>query len=336
MLTLDTFDYYLDPSRIAQQPATPKESAKLMLVKRDSGEISHHHIADLPDILPQPSVIVRNNTKVIHARLFVTRETGGAIEILLVRPTSEPLQWICMIKKLKKLREGEILTLSTGSRIQLVSKRDALPVIVFLDVDDVDAEIDAAGEMPLPPYIAPNADFYSDYQTSYAKHRGAVAAPTAGLHLTESLCQEIETRDIRIDEITLHVGLGTFKPISDLDTHTMHEEWIDVSAETAARLTQAQASQTPVIAIGTTVARSLETCFDGHYQSYTDFSSIFIKPGDTIRSFNGLLTNFHLPKSTLLLLVSAFSGIELMQTAYQAAIDHDYRFYSFGDAMLIL
>ncbi len=338
-MRVSDFDFHLPPENIALRPAIPRESAKLLQVGQ---VISDHTVAELPYLLKPSDVLVFNDTRVIPAAL-----TGQRIGRLGTTPKIEALlhmrldgaRWKAFVKPAKKLETGD--TAQFGELKAIVEhKGDAGEVTLQFAV--ANAELDAAlmqwGRVPLPPYIegkrAQDAQDRVDYQTSYAKHDGAVAAPTAGLHFTSDLMKMLQAIGIQQEYVTLHVGAGTFLPVKvdDTDDHKMHHEWGSISVETSARLKAAKAEGRRIIPVGTTSLRLLEASGLEPFSGSTD---IFITPGYRFRAVDGLITNFHLPKSTLFMLVSAFAGTERMQTAYAHAIAQNYRFYSYGDASLL-
>ncbi len=335
MKTAD-FDYILPPDRIAQTPAEPRDHSRLLVMDRVTGALSHRHFFELGDSLRPGDLLVVNESKVFKARL---RADAG--EIFLLR--ADGLHWIALARPGRKLTPGKIMLFSDGTSCRVVEKRgDGAVVIDFgKSAEEVLAWTDKTGEVPLPPYITPpqlplrkgEASLTSeDYQTVYAKTTGSVAAPTAGLHFTPGLIKRLKEKGIRFATVTIHVGLGTFRPIKTetLEEHQMHEEWIDVPDETVRAIEETKRNGGRVIAVGTTSVRSLES---GVRHGFTN---IFITPGYAFKIVDGMITNFHLPKSTLLVLVSAFAGHEHVLHAYSEAIREGYRFYSFGDAMLIV
>jgi S-adenosylmethionine:tRNA ribosyltransferase-isomerase len=334
-------DYHLPEDRIAQVPADRRENSRLMVLDRRSATIEHATFADIARLLPPRALLVANDSRVIPARLRGhKRGSGGAVEALVLgAPRGRTA--LAMTKVAKPLHEGQIVDFDGG-----VSARVAAPPehgrVLFdfepLEVADVLARI---GEIPLPPYIertdGPTADDLVRYQTVYAKHPGSVAAPTAGLHFTEKLLEELAGAGHEFAKVTLHVGPGTFTPVrGTLETHGMEEESFTISAETAARIAAAKAAATPVVAVGTTTVRALESAAaGGTVRAGSSASSLFIKPGHRFAVVDCLVTNFHLPGSTLLALVMALAGRDLIRRAYEEAVRGGYRFYSYGDAMLI-
>ncbi len=332
------FDYTLPPDRIAQKPMEPREAGKLLVLDRTTGNRKDKTVGDLPDLLKAGDLLVFNDSKVFKARLKAevsskySRDVGLKVEIFLLRPDGE--LWMAMAKPGKKLHTGTRLIFQDGSKATVVGKRD--DGTVDLDFNMAHGRVfglaDSYGEVPVPPYVEPTAENTSQYQTIYAKHVGSVAAPTAGFHFTEDLIRRCEMRDVRCVFVTLHVGVGTFRPIKSdtLEEHVMHEEWAEVPKETLEAIAETKKNGGRVIVVGTTAMRALESGVE------SGFTKLFITPGYEFKIADGLITNFHLPKSTLLVLVSSFAGREHVLAAYKHAIDRGYRFYSFGDAMLIV
>ncbi len=334
------FDYHLPEDRISQAPLTDRTSAKLLRVDRETGSLEDLHIRDLPEQLKSGDLLVFNDSKVFRARLIAERANGTQpFEVFLLRP--EGSDWLALIKKSKRLKIGETIVLPENTTAEIIAKED--DGVIRLRFHKTAAEIfelcDRTGEVPTPPYVSAPLKDLKDYQTVYAKHLGSVAAPTAGFHFTETLLNTLKARGINIAYITLHVGLGTFRPMKDgnLNQHIMHSEWVSVSQETTQLIEATKKNGGRVIAVGTTSTRSLESAAkDGTLKPFEGMTNLFIQPGYTFRVIDGLITNFHLPKSTLLVLVSALANREVILNAYAHAIAHHYRFYSFGDAMLII
>ncbi len=346
-MKLSDFDYPLPPEFIAQHSIEPRDAARLLVVDRATGRISHRVFRDLPELLRPDDVLVLNNTRVIPARLRARKATGGAVEVLLLRPAGEPPDppprpevWEVLLRPGRRVRTGtrlhfapeligEVITPGTeGVRlVRFESDRSVLDIVRQI------------GEMPVPPYVHEPLRRPEDYQTVYATADGAVAAPTAGLHFTPPLLEEIRRRGIRVVSLTMHIGLGTFRPVTaqDVTRHRMDAEWYEVGPEAAAVFTAAR-GRGRVVAVGTSAVRTVETVGgdDGAVRPGSGWSEVFIYPGYRFKVTNALVTNFHLPKTTLLMLVCAFAGRDLILRAYQEAIAERYRFYSFGDAMLIL
>lgn len=339
-LTTRDFDYHLPADRIAQTPAAPRESAKLMVVNRSQKTLTHKHVSDLPDYFTSGDVVVVNNTKVFHARLKGTTNENKRVELFLVRPQGSN-QWMAIGKPGKKLLPGTTVSVADDFVATIAQKHDdgTLTVSFGLPDDEVIARANTYGEIPVPPYIK-TLPKDSDYQTSYAKITGSVAAPTAGFHMTEAIRKQLKEKGVTIVEVTLHVGLGTFMPIKtdDIEAHHMHGEWVNVTSQAADTINKVKSERRRVIAVGTTSARTLEgvaALHNGTLQPYTGDVNLFITPGFHFNVIDALLTNFHLPKSTLIVLVSALVGREFILNAYNEAVREHYRFYSFGDAMLI-
>lgn len=338
----ELFDYELPADRIAQKSVEPRESAKLLVLDRTSGSLSDHQVSELPALLKAGDLLIFNDSKVFKARLKGRTDDGKDMEIFLLRP--EGNRWIVLAKPGRDLGWETAVHFMGGAQAMLKQRRaDGTYEFDFgTSPEEVFALADRIGEVPVPPYVEPNPENTAGYQTIYAKHVGSVAAPTAGFHFTNEIFQELETKGIKQAYVTLHVGLGTFRPMKSetLDEHVMHSEWADVPEATQKAIAATKTNGGRVIVVGTTALRALEAWAsensnsDGQ-SSWSGFTEIFIKPGFEFKVADGLITNFHLPKSTLLVLVSAFAGREKVLSAYQHAIDKDYRFYSFGDAMLI-
>ncbi len=320
----------------------------MLVVDRAAGQWRDCMFCDLPGLLGDGDVLVLNETRVIPARLAGTREaTGGKVELLLIEPMDSPGTWLSWMRAGGKLRPGEWIEIAPGElRAQVIERRgEAGDVVVFEPADGLEAAIERHGRMPVPPYIARDGDEMADvdrerYQTVYAKQPGAVAAPTAGLHFTEAVFEAIRQRNVDIQRLVLHVGPGTFRPVKedDIERHAMHPERYSIPAATADAVNRARRDERRVVAVGTTVTRALEASAAGTSRVAEGESStdIFIHPGFDFQMVDALLTNFHLPKSTLLMLVSALATRELILAAYEHAVKEEYRFYSYGDAMLII
>jgi S-adenosylmethionine:tRNA ribosyltransferase-isomerase len=340
------FDYDLPEERIALRPASPRDCAR-MLVVREDGTLAHASVRDLPEFLRKDDMLVVNDSKVIparlHARKIVPGGNGPAIELLLHRRTA-PDRFLALARSARKLQPGDRLHIDEGFAAQVCAKNGGDVEIVFaLAGAALDAAIAQAGEMPLPPYIArrraADARDVADYQTIFAAHEGSSAAPTAGLHFTPELLARLADAGIAREQVTLHVGPGTFLPVNESDTsaHRMHSEWIHIGAETADRINAARRAGGRIAAVGTTALRTLESATDtrGVVRAYDGETALFITPGYRFKAVDVLLTNFHLPRSTLFMLVCAFAGMETMKRAYAQAIALNYRFYSYGDACLL-
>lgn len=342
-MKLTDFDYDLPPDRIAQEPLQHRDASRLMVIDRSTRKFHHTHFSKIGDYLPNPALLVLNDTKVIPARLVGNKsETGGRIELLLVQEKKKDI-WEVLAKPRRSLRVGTQLEFGNGVlKAKVIEKPDDGNCIVHFTYDGIFFEILAeVGMMPLPPYIrrSPNAEDKVRYQSVYASSEGAIAAPTAGLHFTQELLKELRGNGVETAMLTLHVGIGTFQPVKveNVKTHKMHAEYIHLAETEANQIRNAREAGSKIVAIGTTVVRALETAgADRKIRPYQGYSELFIYPGYQFKIVDALLTNFHLPKSTLLMLVSAFADTKLIQKAYQEALQHNYRFYSYGDAMLIL
>jgi S-adenosylmethionine:tRNA ribosyltransferase-isomerase len=334
------FDYNLPEYLIAQAPIRPRDHSRLLVLNRHTGEIQHQHFFDLPKFLKPGDVLVFNESKVFKARL-IGRVNDREIEIFLLR--GNEAMWSALARPVKKISPDDLIKFSHGLTARVIKKRDnGIIEIEFNKIGnelmDVIAKI---GQVPTPPYIKTPPKHLEDYQTIYAKRTGSVAAPTAGFHFTPELLQKIKKQGVNLEFITLHVGIGTFRPIQsdEIEDHEMHEEFVEIDSPTAERINQAKAEGRRIIAVGTTTVRALEGVAannQGKLKSFASDVNLFIKPGFDFQIIDGLITNFHLPKSTLLVLVSALAGRENIKQAYQEAIDQKYRFYSFGDAMMII
>ncbi len=336
------FNFDLPQELIAQEPCDPRDAARLLCLGRADGAMSHRIFRDLPDILTSGDLLVVNNSKVLPARLMGRKEGGGAVcELLLLRQVRGDV-WECLARPGKRLHTGTRIEFGDGTLTAVI--RATLDdgnkyAEFFYDTATLYEKLDAFGKMPLPPYIQKQLEDQSQYQTVYARELGSAAAPTAGLHFTPELMRKLCARGVGFAEVTLHVGLGTFRPVKEdniLD-HKMHSEWYSVSEETAARVRETKASGGRVIAVGTTSCRTLEAIAAkyGEVRACSGDTDIFIYPGYQFRAIDGLITNFHLPESTLIMLVSAFCGYENTMRAYKEAVAQRYRFFSFGDAMYI-
>ena len=344
--SLAAYDYTLPPECIAQNPVVPRDSARLLVVDSDP-RYAHQQVHNLPDLLKPGDLLVLNDTRVIPARLYGRKPGGAAVEILLLEEHA-PLQWLALVKPGKRLKPGAQIHFGTQ-----LDQPDLIATVLTSDPStggrilefaapssqSLEELIEQLGHVPLPPYITHSQAQPEQYQTIYAKRLGAVAAPTAGLHFTPSLFKRLSAKGIDWASLTLHVGVGTFRPVetANIIHHTMHGEWIDIPLDTVVKIRQTQNQGNRVIAVGTTVTRALEgAAQSGSLQPYQGKTDLFIYPGYQWRVIDGLITNFHLPGSSLLMLVSALVGRRRLMDLYQVAIAHNYRFYSFGDAMLIL
>ena len=338
-MKLSDFMYDLPEERIAQTPVEPRDHSRLMVLHRDSGEIEHRHFYDIVEYLNPGDCLVINETKVIPARLYGERPTGGACELLLLKQLG-PKRWETLVRPGKKLRPGAEVIFGDGRLVgRIADTTDAGGRIVEFECEgSFEATLDALGEMPLPPYIHEKLQDRDRYQTVYAKQEGSAAAPTAGLHFTPELLEKIRAKGVDIVPVLLHVGLGTFRPVKaeDIEEHQMHSEYFEVTEEAAARINAARERGGRVVAVGTTSVRTLESAArDGRLLATRGDTSIFIKPGYQFQMVDALITNFHLPGSTLIMLVSALYDRERILEAYKIAVEDKYRFFSFGDAMLI-
>jgi S-adenosylmethionine:tRNA ribosyltransferase-isomerase len=332
------FNYELPPGLIAQHPADPRDSSRLMLMNRTTGVIEHHRFSDLPELLQPDDLLVMNNTRVIPARLKGTKhDSGGKVEVLLLKKLA-PAEWEALVGG-KGLRPGRRIDLTDNLEAEIVEdlgsgrRRIAFNRAIYDDLE-------ALGEMPLPPYITEPLRSNQEYQTIYARQPGSAAAPTAGLHFTQQLMDRLRQRGFPVAFVQLHVGLDTFAPVKEEDPrlHAIHSEWCHISKDTAEQVNAVRRSGGRVIAVGTTTVRTLETAArqgKGKARAFSGPTDLYILPGYHFKLVDAMLTNFHLPNSTLLMMVSAFAGRERILSAYQLAVEEGYRFYSFGDAMLI-
>ena len=338
-MKLSDFVYELPEARIAQTPVEPRDHSRLMVVHRDTHEIEHRHFYDIIDYLNPGDCLVINETKVIPARLYGERPTGGAVEVLLLKQVG-PKRWETLVRPGRKLKPGAEVIFGDGRLRGRVLETTAAGgrIVEFECEGTFEAALDALGEMPLPPYIHEKLQDRDRYQTVYAKQDGSAAAPTAGLHFTPELLQRIREKGIDIVPVLLHVGLGTFRPVKveNIEDHEMHTEYFEVPEEAARRINAARERGGRIVAVGTTSVRTLESAAkDGRVQAMRGDTNIFIKPGYRYQMVDALITNFHLPGSTLVMLVSAFYDRERVLDAYRLAVQEEYRFFSFGDAMLI-
>ncbi|MBR1821942.1 MAG: tRNA preQ1(34) S-adenosylmethionine ribosyltransferase-isomerase QueA [Clostridia bacterium] len=338
-MKLSDFMYDLPEERIAQTPVEPRDHSRLMVLHRDTGEIEHRRFFDIIDYLNPGDCLVINETRVIPARLYGERPTGGACEVLLLKQLG-PKRWETLVRPGKKLKPGAEVIFGDGRlKCRVLETTDAGGRVVEFECEgSFEAALDALGEMPLPPYIHEKLADRDRYQTVYARQDGSAAAPTAGLHFTPDLLARIRAKGIDIVPVLLHVGLGTFRPVKaeNIEEHEMHSEYFEVTEEAAARVNAAHARGNRVVAVGTTSVRTLESAAeDGKLVAKRGDTSIFIKPGYQWQLVDALITNFHLPGSTLIMLVSALYDREHILAAYEEAVRDEYRFFSFGDAMLI-
>ncbi len=340
---MKTSDFYYDLPKelIAQTPLEPRDSSRLLVLGRENGEIEHKHFYDIIDYLNPGDLLVCNDSRVLPARIFgIKDETGARVEFLLLKQISGN-RWEPLCKPGKKARAGSSFTVGDGLlRATVAEVKDDGNRIVDFDCDEsFFAVLDKIGQMPLPPYITEELKNKERYQTVYSHELGSAAAPTAGLHFTDELMDRIREKGINIAYVTLHVGLGTFRPVKvdDVTNHKMHSEHYEISAETARLINETRKNRKRVIAVGTTSCRTLESVASlyGEIRACEGFTDIFIYPGYKFKVLDGLITNFHLPESTLIMLVSAFAGYDNIMNAYKTAVDEKYRFFSFGDAMFI-
>lgn len=333
------FDFNLPEELIAQHPLKDRDHSRLMVLNRNDKTIEHKHFYDIIDYFNKGDILVLNNSKVIPARLYgIKEETHAKIEILLLKELDRKDVWEVLVKPFRRVKEGTIVKFSDELLLKVLKLKGAGICEVKLIYDGILIEIlEKLGTMPLPPYIKERLKEQNRYQTIYAKDLGSAAAPTAGFHFTKELLAKIRKKGVEILEITLHVGLGTFRPVSvdDVLDHHMHFETYYITEEVAERLNKAKNQHKKIFAVGTTTVRTLESNFDGKFHSGVYETDIFIYPGYKFMTIDHLITNFHLPKSTLLMLVSAFYSKEEILRAYEVAIKNRYRFFSFGDSMLI-
>jgi S-adenosylmethionine--tRNA ribosyltransferase-isomerase len=341
-MKLNEFDFDLPEELIAQTPLEKRDTSKLMIMHRDSGKVEHRQFFDIIEYLNPGDILVRNNTKVIPARLFGTKkDTDGHVEVLLLKELQNDT-WECLVGNARIVKLNTIISFGDDSlQAQCIEIKDEGIRVFKMIYTGIFYEIlDTLGTMPLPPYIKEKLADQDRYQTVYAKVEGSAAAPTAGLHFTNEVIKKIENKGITIVDVTLHVGLGTFRPVKveDVTDHHMHSEFYMISEESAQILNKAKANNQRIISVGTTSTRVLESNMKkyGTFTATNENTDIFIYPGYTYEAIDGLITNFHLPKSTLLMLISAFSSKEYILNAYQEAIAHKYRFFSFGDSMFII
>lgn len=338
-MQLSDFNYQLPPELIAHQPLEQRTASRMLVMDRNNGQLADRHFSDLPDLINPEDLLVFNNTRVIPARLYGNKETGGKVEILVERIT-DTHEVLAHVRASKSPKTGTRLLLENLITAEILGRTNDLFRLKFLAETSALELLEAHGHIPLPPYIErPDQD--SDrqrYQTVYARHPGAVAAPTAGLHFDDALLQQLRDKGVNFSEVTLHVGAGTFQPVrnNDLSKHIMHAEVAVVSAETCQAVAECRERGGRVIAVGTTSVRSLESAAaDGTLRPFNSDTRLFIKPGYRFNAVDAMITNFHLPESTLLMLVSAFAGYQPIRDAYQHAIDSRYRFFSYGDSMFL-
>lgn len=334
----DDFNFYLPDELIAQTPLSKRDSSKLLVVNKESGKLTHRNFSDILNYFNNGDVLVLNDTKVIPARLFGKKsQTLANIEVLLLK-NLEGNNWEALVKPARRIKVGDEVVFSKELKAICI-KEELEGIRVFeLKYEGILMEVlERLGEMPLPPYITEKLSEQDRYQTVYAKNSGSAAAPTAGLHFTNELLKQLEEKGVEVIKVTLHVGLGTFRPVSvdNVESHQMHFESYYLSAETTEKLNNAILNKKQITAVGTTVIRTLESNFNGKFNSGSFETNIFIYPGYQFKVVDQLITNFHLPKSTLIMLVSAFSSREIIMNAYKQAVNSKYRFFSFGDAMFL-
>lgn len=352
MFTIDDYDYTLPASLIAQVPTGDRDDSRLLHLNRKEKNLTHREFSDIVDQLMPSDVLVVNNTRVVPGRLHGHKETGGKAELLILNygePDAAEHEdgrrvYRCLIKASKRAAAGTRIRFEQGMAAEVLSFADGIYTVAFSAANDFDQMLHRIGRMPLPPYIKRDADDSDEadrtrYQTVYAQKKGAIAAPTAGLHFTDGILEQLHSKKISVEAITLHVGYGTFVPVrvNDIRDHRMHEEWFSISEATARIVNQAKAEGRRVVAVGTTTVRTLEYAAqsEGHVHPGSGRCDLFIYPGYTFKIIDAMITNFHLPRSTLLMLVSAFAGRETMLRTYAEAVKKKYRFFSYGDAMLI-
>ncbi len=343
---LEDFDYQLDESKIALYPANPRDASNLMVLKASEKKIIHDKFIHIDKYLPEKSLLVLNNTKVIAAKIETIRERDGKkFTILFLSPINKgATEWKILTYPMKKLKEGDILlTLKRKTKITFKGKKEDEGIVSIGSEENPYEIFEKEGKMPLPPYIKrePNQRDKEKYQTIFASIKGSSAAPTAGLHFTKRVFNKLSRKNIQKTFITLHIGRGTFAPVreKEIEKHPIHKEWFSISEKTAEKLNLQKNKNLPICAVGTTSLRAIETAFDkksGKFIPQSGETNLYIYPPKKVHSCNYLLTNFHLPKSTLLMLVCAFGGYDFIMEAYREALKKDYRFYSYGDAMLII
>ena len=346
-MLVSEFDYELPEELIAQMPADKRENSRMLVLNRENQTIEHKHFYDIVDLLDENTLLVLNNTKVLPARLYGTKETGAKIEVFLLESKSGK-EWSCLIKPSKRVKPDTIIKISDELQVRAIKRleEDGEWLVEMIYDGDLFEILHKVGNIPLPPYIErkiqneelKNFDM-ERYQTVYAKDEGSVAAPTAGLHFTKEILEKLKAKGVEIAYVTLNVGLGTFRPVKceNITDHKMHSETFEITQETADIINRAKASGKKITAVGTTTVRTLETAFQkyGKIQACHDHSELFIYPPYEFKVIDRLITNFHLPKSTLLMLVSALAGKDFIFKAYKEAVQNRYRFFSYGDCMFI-
>ncbi len=337
-MEIEVFDYELPKELIAQEPLKERDKARLLVLYKDSGKIEHKYFYELPDYLESGDLIILNDTKVIKAKIIITLDTGGKVEALFLKGEKNLIE--IKAKKAKKLKEGKEIFFKDGTK-GVIKKvlEEGKRLVEIPEIEDYISFIEKVGEVPLPPYIKNKNINEEDYQTIFGKYLGSIAAPTAGLHFTENLLLELKEKGVKIEYVTLHVSTPTFEPlkVKKLDDVKLGEEWIEVSEKVLNDIKETKKNKKRVVAVGTTVVRTLETVARIEViKEYKGTTDLFIKPPFEFKFVDALITNFHLPKTSLLVLVCAFGGIENVLNAYKIAVKERYRFYSFGDAMLII
>lgn len=339
-MNISDFDYFLPEKQIAQVPADPRDSSRMMVLSPKTQTIEHRHFYQLDEYLTDGDVLIFNDTRVIPARLIGVRQpTGGKVEVFLLRQLERD-RWEVLVKPGKKMRVGSVIAFGHELSCEVLAHTDFGGRIVKFSYEGIFEEIlDRLGTMPLPPYIHETLEDPERYQTIYSREKGSAAAPTAGLHFTESLMDRLRKKGVHLGFVTLHVGLGTFRPVQvdEIEDHVMHSEFYSIPTETADLIRMAKQEGRRVVAVGTTSIRTLESAAVDHgmIEAKQGWTNIFIYPGYQFKIVDAVITNFHLPKSTLIMLVSAFAGREFTLQAYRTAVEENYRFFSFGDAMLI-
>lgn len=339
-MNISDFDYFLPEKQIAQVPADPRDSSRMMVLSPKTQTIEHRHFYQLDEYLTDGDVLIFNDTRVIPARLIGVRQpTGGKAEVFLLRQLERD-RWEVLVKPGKKMRVGSVIAFGHELSCEVLAHTDFGGRIVKFSYEGIFEEIlDRLGTMPLPPYIHETLEDPERYQTIYSREKGSAAAPTAGLHFTESLMDRLRKKGVHLGFVTLHVGLGTFRPVQvdEIEDHVMHSEFYSIPTETADLIRMAKQEGRRVVAVGTTSIRTLESAAVDHgmIEAKQGWTNIFIYPGYQFKIVDAVITNFHLPKSTLVMLVSAFAGREFTLQAYRTAVEENYRFFSFGDAMLI-
>ncbi|MBU7593712.1 tRNA preQ1(34) S-adenosylmethionine ribosyltransferase-isomerase QueA [Metabacillus halosaccharovorans] len=342
-MKVELFDFHLPEELIAQVPLKERDASRLMVLQKDNGELKHESFKSITKYLQAGDCLVLNNTRVMPARLFgIKEDTGASIEILLLKQQEDDI-WETLVKPAKRVKDGTVITFGSGNlKATCVGTSDHGGRLLKFEYEGIFYEVlDTLGEMPLPPYIKEQLDDRERYQTVFSREIGSAAAPTAGLHFTEEILDQLKEKGVHIAFITLHVGLGTFRPVSadTVEEHEMHAEFYQVTDGTAALLNNVRSNGGKIITVGTTSTRTLETIaskHNGQFVAESGWTNIFIYPGYEFKGIDGMVTNFHLPKSSLIMLVSALASREYVINAYETAVKEKYRFFSFGDAMLII